>query len=263
MSVYGTRLYYQEAGSGPPVILLAGLGADSSIWSFNIGPLSAQYRVIALDQVGFGKSDKPHIAYRVATNVAYLKHFMKALKIRHASLVGNSLGGWTAAAFALAHPDMVDRLVLTDASGFAVDPRQASATTLGDLTPTTREGVRRMLATLYYNKRIFTSDQVVDQVYDGIRAGGDRYPLRRFAVSLAQNKDVLDSRVAAIRKPTLIIWGQQDQVVPLSFAQRFHQEIPGSRLLVMPDCGHVPEVEMSTWFNDAVARFLEPTTPLR
>jgi pimeloyl-ACP methyl ester carboxylesterase len=181
---------------------------------------------------------------------------MRALSIGHATLVGHSLGGWTAAAFALAHPDMVDRLVLVDASGYATTPDAASARTMEELNPSTREGARRLLAKLYYNQRVFTTDAIVDQVYHAKLAAHDSYTMQRFAVAIAHNRDVLDNRLAAIKKPALIIWGQQDQIVPLSFGQRFNRELTGSRLIVMPYCGHIPQVEMNPWFNAVVLQFL-------
>src|SRR5438309_8167900 len=97
-TVYGVKIHYLEAGSGPVVMLLHGLGGDVSNWAPTIGPLSQRYRVIVPDQIGFGKSDKPLINYRVATLVDFLDGFYKQVGVTKASLVGNSLGGWTVAA---------------------------------------------------------------------------------------------------------------------------------------------------------------------
>jgi len=124
VTVYGAKIHYMEAGSGPVVIFLHGLGGDRKNWGPTIGPLSEKYRVIAPDQIGFGLSDKPLINYRIGTLVDVLDRMLKELKIERASLVGNSLGGWAAAAFTLAHPEKVDRLVLVDAAGFALSPRK-------------------------------------------------------------------------------------------------------------------------------------------
>src|SRR5207248_7906451 len=99
-----------------------GLADNVAIWDPVIPALAARFRVIALDQIGFGRSDKPLLNYRVSTLVDFLDVFLTELKIERASLVGNSLGGWVAAAYALAHPERVERLVLSDAAGHKLLP---------------------------------------------------------------------------------------------------------------------------------------------
>ena len=95
VTVFGAKIRYMEAGDAtkPTVILLHGLGASLESWQFNITALATNYHVFALDQVGFGKSDKPLLKYRVGTFVDFLDKFMAELKIEKASLVGNSMGG--------------------------------------------------------------------------------------------------------------------------------------------------------------------------
>src|SRR5690349_4655411 len=117
--IYGQKIHYLEAGSGPTVILLHGLGGNLQNWSFTTAPLAQQFYVIVPDQIGFGKSDKPLINYRVRTYVDFLDQFCKQLKIERATLVGNSMGGWIAAMFTASFPDRVDKLVLVDAAGYA------------------------------------------------------------------------------------------------------------------------------------------------
>src|SRR5215216_7279772 len=102
--VFGQKIHYVEAGSGPTVILLHGLGGSSQVWQFNIGPLAEKYHVFVPDQIGFGKSDKPLVNYRIRTYVDFLDQFYKQLKIERATLVGNSMGGWIAAIFAATYP---------------------------------------------------------------------------------------------------------------------------------------------------------------
>src|SRR5438477_9518597 len=118
-TVFGARIHYHDVGSGPVVVLLHGLGDDTTIWDPVIALLSEHHRVIVLDQVGFGRSDKPLLSYRVATFVDFLDGFLEQLKIRSATLVGNSLGGWVAAAYTLEYPQKVEKLVLVDSVGFA------------------------------------------------------------------------------------------------------------------------------------------------
>src|ERR1043166_9321230 len=95
--VFGQKIQYVEAGSGPTVILLHGLGGSSQVWNFNIGPLAEKFHVVVPDQNGFGKSDKPLDNYRIRTYVDFLDQFCKQLKIERATLVGNSMGGWISA----------------------------------------------------------------------------------------------------------------------------------------------------------------------
>jgi 2-hydroxy-6-oxonona-2,4-dienedioate hydrolase len=254
-TVYGEKIHYLEAGTGPAVILLHGLGGDASNWFSTIGPLSAKYRVIVPDQIGFGQSGKPLINYRVGTLVDFLDGFLKQLNIDRASLVGNSLGGWTAAAFALVHPEKVDRLVLVDAAGFsldkAVDPR-----TLNALNPSTREGVVQVMSVVFYNKEMFANPAVVDMLFTRKMLAGDGYTIQRFIDSVTHNEDVLDNTASGIRQPTLIVWGREDALVPLATGQRYNKQIGGSELLVIEKCGHVPMIEGAAQFNSALLKFL-------
>src|SRR5262249_11438085 len=120
VEIFGQKIYYLESGSAsnPTVILLHGLGGDVSNWAATVPAVTGKYHVFAMDQIGFGQSDKPIMNYRVATLVEFLSAFYKKLGIEKATLVGNSLGGWTAAAFAIAHPEKVDKLVLVSAAGY-------------------------------------------------------------------------------------------------------------------------------------------------
>jgi pimeloyl-ACP methyl ester carboxylesterase len=254
-TVYGVKIHYQEAGSGPAVILLHGLGGDVSNWAQTIGPLSQKYRVIVPDQIGFGRSDKPMINYRVGTLVDFLDGFYKELKLERASLVGNSLGGWTAAAYALAHPEKVERLVLVDAAGFAitgdVDPR-----ILNGLNPSTRDAVKQVMSLVFYNKQIYASDAAVDLLFTRKMTAGDSYTIQRFIDSITRGEDVLDNRLGAVKQPTLIIWGREDGLTPIAMGERFKKEIAGSELVVLEKCGHVPQLEKAAEFNAALVKFL-------
>jgi pimeloyl-ACP methyl ester carboxylesterase len=110
--VFGQKIRYNDAGSGPVVVLPHGLGGNAANWAFNAPALAQKYRVIAPDQVGFGNSDKPLINYRVGTYVDFLDKFLAGLKVERATLAGNSMGGWIAAAYALKYPSKVERLGL-------------------------------------------------------------------------------------------------------------------------------------------------------
>ncbi|MEW6131359.1 MAG: alpha/beta hydrolase [Acidobacteriota bacterium] len=254
-TVYGVKIRYQEAGNGPAVILLHGLGVDSSSWQMNIAALAQKYRVIAPDQIGFGKSDKPFINYRVGTLVDFLNGLMKELKVERASLVGNSLGGFTAAAFALAYPDKVDKLVLVDAAGYAA-PKDIDPRTFNVLNPSTREGVKQVMSLVFYDKQRFANDAAVDLLYTRKMQVGDGYTVQMFIESILRGEDVLDGKLDKIKQPTLLVWGREDMLTPLAMGERFNKDIKGSQLFILEKCGHVPQMEKAAEFNAAVLKFL-------
>jgi len=252
--VFGQKIKYVEAGSGPTVILLHGLGGSWQAWHFNIGPLAEKFHVVALDQIGFGQSDKPLVNYRVRTYVDFLDQFCKQLKIERATLIGNSMGGWIAALFTAAFPDRVDKLVLEDAAGYT-PPKDFDMQTLFGLNPTTREGMKVLVAKVFYNKA-FLTDAAIDQAIAARLAAGDGYTIKSITESIIRGEDFLDDSVKTIKRPTLIVWGREDGLTPLSDAERFNKDIAGSKLVVIDQCGHVPNIEKAGEFNAAVLKFL-------
>jgi pimeloyl-ACP methyl ester carboxylesterase len=252
--VFGQKIQYVEAGSGPTVILLHGLGGSSQGWQLNIAALAASYHVIVPDQIGFGKSDKPLVNYRIRTYVDFLDQFCKQLKIERASLVGNSMGGWVAAMFTAAFPDRVDKLVLADAGGYA-PPKDFDTRVYFGLNPTTREGMKVLVAKVFYNK-LFGTDTAIDQAIAARLSAGDGYTINSITESIIRGEDFLDDIVKTIKRPTLIIWGREDGLLPLSDGERFNKDIAGSKLVVFDQCGHVPNIEKAMEFNAAVIKFL-------
>lgn len=255
-TIYGLKIHYVEAGSGEAVILLHGLGGNATNWAFNIPALAQKYRVIVPDQIGFGRSDKPFINYRIATYVDFLDALYKELKIERATLVGNSMGGWIAAAYTLAHPEKVEKIVLVDAAGFA-PPADFDAKTLSFLNPSTREGMKQLATLVFSNKQLFTTDAAIDLMLTQRMTAGDGYTIQSMIESIARREDMLDNRLGGIKKPTLLIWGRDDGLVPLADSgERFKREIAGAQLLVIDGAGHAPQVEKATEFNAALLKFL-------
>jgi pimeloyl-ACP methyl ester carboxylesterase len=187
--------------------------------------------------------------------VDFLDGFYKQLGIQKATLVGNSLGGFTSAAFALAHPEKVDKLVLVDAAGFTVtgdiDPR-----VLNGLNPSTRQQAKDLIGLIFYNKEPYSSDAAVDAFLASRVTGGDGYTIQRFIDSIGHNEDMLDGKLGAIKHPTLIIWGREDGLTQLAMGQRFNKEIAGSQMLIIEKCGHVPQLEKASEFNAGLMKFL-------
>jgi len=252
VEVLGQHIRYVEAGQGPALIFVHGLGSSSASWTFNIGPASEKFHVYALDQIGFGHSDKPLIDYRIETFVEFLQGFMQALNIPKAALVGNSLGGWIAVDFTAQHPEMVDKLVLVDAAGLTPEgPRSPTV----DLNPSSLVGMRAILEAVFYNKQII-SDQLVRQAFEEHLKNGDGYTTARLLDTLFRGNQYEDQKLASIRVATLAIWGRDDRLTPISVGERYQKAIAGAKMVVFDQCGHVPQMEQASRFNKALLDFL-------
>jgi pimeloyl-ACP methyl ester carboxylesterase len=248
--VYGQSIRYIEAGQGPAVILLHGLGGVKEMWMANWGALSNGHHVYALDQIGFGHSDKPFAEYKIATWVDFLYGFMQSENIRPATLVGNSLGGWIALEFTAQHPEMVEKLVLVDAAGLA----WGSGGPVVDLNPSSIAGWRTLLEALFYDKKKVT-DQLVLQVFTDHLHNNDGYTIERTLAGFA-HPEFEDDKLKSIHVPTLVVWGRQDELIAVTQAEKFRDGIPGAKVVVLEQCGHLPQIEKADEFNRAVLDFL-------
>lgn len=257
VEVYGQKIHYVEAGSGPNVILLHGLGGDATNWVLTVPALASKYHVWAPDQIGFGFSDKPLIDYRVATLVDFLEGFCKKLAIDKAVVVGNSLGGWTAVAFTLAHPERVEKLVLVDSAGysFANSPIKPTREMMQGLNPSTVAGAKLVLSAVLANPA-FATEAAAEKLFTEHLRKNDGYTIDRFIDSMLLGQDFVDGKLGAIKVPTLVLWGRQDHLVPLASGQQFAKEIAGAQITVFDQCGHVPQLECSAPFNAALTKFL-------
>jgi 2-hydroxy-6-oxonona-2,4-dienedioate hydrolase len=263
VQIFGQRIHYLEAGSGPTVILLHGLGGDGSNWAATIPALSKSFHVFAPDQIGFGASDKPLANYRVGMLVDFLDSFCKKLAITKATVVGNSLGGWTAMAFTLAHPDKVERMVLVDSAGFSFEHLGGSKPTremLEVMNVSTVEGAKTLLGVIFANKAIATDALAETMLADHLRKN-DGYTIERFIDSILRSEDVVDGKLAKIKIPTLVVWGREDLLTPLAGGKMMSNEIAGSEIVILDRCGHVPHMECAAPFNAALLKFLNAGAP--
>jgi pimeloyl-ACP methyl ester carboxylesterase len=254
--VFGAKINYVEAGdpAKPTVILLHGLGGNTTNWAFNVPVLAQSYHVIAPDQIGFGKSDRPMIKYRVGTYVDFLDEFMSEIKVDKATLVGNSLGGWIAAMTAIKYPNRVEKLVLADAAG--LKPSAIDLAQVYSLNYSTRDEVRALQKLVFYNSALFAGDAAVDQAMAVRITANDGYTIGSLIESIRRDEDFLNGRLGEIKKPTLIIWGRQDGLIKLADGEQFKSGITGSELVVFDQCGHVPMAEKAADFNKTVLAFL-------
>jgi pimeloyl-ACP methyl ester carboxylesterase len=256
--LFGQRINYLESGaSGPVVILLHGLGANASHWRLTMPALTGHH-VYAPDQIGAGKSAKPSLNYRVGTLVDFLHEFYLRLGIEKATLVGSSQGGWVALAYALAHPERVERIVLVNAAGYSPGRFGGPAPTrdgLERLNPSTLAGMRSLLLLLFANK-LLVNDVTVRAAYEQKLAADDGHVVSAFIESVLRGEDYIDGRLEKLTVPTQVIWGRDDALLPLAIGETFAREIPGAALAVLDNCGHVPQLECFLPFNAALMKFL-------
>jgi pimeloyl-ACP methyl ester carboxylesterase len=259
VTVFGQKIHYQEAGNpnNPVIVLLHGLGGSSAHWVTSITPLSEKFRVIVPDQIGFGKSDKPFISYRVGTYVDFLDAFLTQLKIEKASIAGISLGGWIAAQYTITYPKRVEKLVLVDAAGFA-PPKDFDPKFFQNLFPTTRAQVKQSISLVFYNSSLFTSDAAIDLQLTNRFSAGDGYTIQQIIESVKRSEDYVDGKLGQIKQPTLIMWGKQDGLITVDVGERYKREIANSQLIVFDKAGHAPNFEKAAEFNAALLKFLSP-----
>ena len=176
--VFGQNIRYFEAGQGPAVILLHGLGASKEAWMGTFGALAGAYHVYAVDEIGFGHSDKPLLDYRIATFVDFLYEFMQTRRVGKATLVGHSFGGWIALDFAIQHQSALEKLVLVDAAGLAWQQP------LPELNPSSIAATRTLLESCFYDKKLLSDDDVL-QVFTQKMRNNDGYTVQRTVAGFA------------------------------------------------------------------------------
>jgi pimeloyl-ACP methyl ester carboxylesterase len=260
------RLSTLEAGTGPPVVAIHGLGATKGSFVFTVAALAARFRVVAVDLPGFGDSDKPiGASYSASFFAEAMIDLLDALELDRAGLIGNSLGGRVALEVALRHPDRVGRLALLAPSLAWRRPRRwAPALRL----------VRPELGLVQLAPRAVVQ-AIVQRFIPGAdegwtAAGVDEFlrsyvtPAGRAAFYAAARHIYLEaphgsdgfwSRLPELQPDALFIWGRRDTLVPIAFARHVSEALPQARHVEL-DCGHVPQMERPVQTHKAVAAFL-------
>lgn len=262
--------FYLEAGEGPPVILLHGLGATNASMLTTLWDLARDHRVIAPDLPGFGDSAKPLRSYDAPFYGRWVGELMDELGIERAHLVGNSLGGRVAIEAALQRPDRVDRLALLTPSPAFIRRRE-----LARLVKLLRPELalvplpvshRRVVGSI---KSLFARPhRLPDQWYE---AAADEFlrvfssPRGRIAFFSAARQIYLEEpygdtgfwdRLRELSRPALFLWGARDWLVPPGFARHVERAVPDSSSVVLADCGHVPQFELPERTHGLVREFL-------
>ncbi len=266
-TVLGLRLRLRDTGprNAPALILLHGFGSSLDTWEPWARALSAKYRVIRLDLPGFGLTGPdPTGDYSDARTLAILAALMDQLGLPKATFIGNSLGGRFAWEFAARNPQRVDRLVLISPDGFASPGfeygKAPEVPLMLEAMPWVgpRSLIRANLAPAWAHPEALP-DAVLERYRDMLLAPG----VRRAILDRTRQTVLTDPapRLGSITAPTLLLWGEQDQMIPVRNAQDYLQLMPNARLVRLPGMGHVPFEESPAAALPPLERFLAGDEP--
>lgn len=275
--LHGYRRAFRVAGSGPPVVLVHGIGDSSVTWAPVMAALARRHLVIAPDLLGHGSSDKPRADYSVAAYANGIRDLLGVLDVERATLVGHSLGGGVAMQFAYQFPERTERLVLVGSGGAGPEvtpvlramtlPGAASLLGLLQL-PTARLQVGAAVGMLRRLGTDLGQDapdllRMVDALPDATARAAFIRTLRAVVDWRGQVVTMLDRCYLTRGMPTMLVWGDRDAVVPVAHGHRAHRAMPGSRLEIFPGAGHFPFHSNPVRFVELLEEFLATTEPAR
>jgi pimeloyl-ACP methyl ester carboxylesterase len=273
-SVHGRSVSYLKAGEGPLLLLVHGMAGTARNWDPVIEPLALHNTVVAPDFPGHGDSEPGGGDYSLGSLASGLRDLMFALGHERATLVGHSLGGGVALQFAYQFPEMVERLVLVSSGGLGPEVGavlRAAALPGADhfIRATAGPGsIAGGWLTGALGKVGMRPNIDLAEVGRAYAALADTDRRKAFLSTLHAVVDTDGQRVAALDRlylaeslPMLIIWGERDPIIPVAHGRAAHAQLPGSRLEVFPDAGHMPQIESPGRFAAALQRFLDDTDP--
>lgn len=247
------KLSYMRAGAGAPLLYLHG---SSSLpgWLPFLSQLAQRYDVIAPDHPGFGQSDIPEWFDNVHDLAYFYLDFLRALDLRGIHLVGHSLGGWIACEIAVRQTARLRTLTLVSSAGIRLQGTRKADPFL--MSPET------MIRSLYHDQRV-ADERLAQTPTEGQTETmfKDRYSFARAAWQPRLYDPHLAKWLHRIDRPTLIVWGDDDRVIPTPYAAEFARLISGAKTAIIAECGHLPMVERADRFTEIVHTFIEGSTP--
>ena len=274
ITLHGNRVTYRTGGEGPLLVLIHGITSSSASWETVLPLLAERYTLIAPDLLGHGQSDKPAGDYSLGSHACLVRDLMLALGHRSGTIAGHSLGGGIAMQLAYQFPERCTRLVLMSSGGIARDvhPLLRAASLPGS----------EVVLPLITNERVLRFGQAVGRALGviGLQAGadiaegargyaslGDREARAAFLHTIRAVIDPMGQRVSALDRlylaeamPSLIIWGENDPIIPSHHGQMAHDAMPESRFELIEGAGHFPQVTHPIKVARLLADFMETTT---
>jgi pimeloyl-ACP methyl ester carboxylesterase len=276
VSIHGHDMAYRIGGHGPALLLLHGIAGSSRTWRDVIPRLTDRFMVIAPDLIGHGQSEKPVGDYSLGAFASGIRDLLEVLDIDRASVIGQSFGGGVAMQLAYQHPERCERLVLVDSGGLGreVNWMLRLMTLPGSeyVMPVIFPGfVRDWGDSLFrmINNRGIRLGRIAEMwsAYASLAEAENRQAFARTIKSVidpgGQTVSAMDRLYLASPMPTLIVWGDRDDIIPVSQAYAAHEVMPGSRLVIIEGVGHFPQIEAPEQFVDTLVDFIDSTEPAR
>ena len=267
-----TIAYIDEGNADETIILIHGLASNAGFWRYNISDLSEDYRVIALDLPGYGKSDKGDYPYGMAWYAEVISRFIEAQNLENVTYIGHSMGGQIGITLSLNHPESIDRLVLAAPAGIeAFSPGSGNwlrgVFTIEGIKNVPESAIRENLSLNFYRwnskwewmveerTRMAKSEEMDEFAYTVIQSIG------------AMLDEPTTQKLSGISHKTLIIYGRYDRLIPnmylnpgspIDVFEFGHQQIPNSSLIQVDKAGHMLQIEKPDSFNREVKNWLNP-----
>ena len=274
LELHGDRVAYRDVGQGPALLLIHGMAGSSDTYRAIIPQLSKKYRVIAPDLLGHGKSAKPRGDYSLGAFAAWLRDLLDELGVRRATVIGQSLGGGIAMQFAYQHRDYCERLVLIGSGGLGPDlspllrilSAPGAELVLPIVAPQPVLNLGNKLGSWLTSAGIHAPR--ANQMWQAYCSLSDSGARQAFLRTLRSVVDYRGQCVSALNKihltaglSTLLIWGENDRIIPVAHAYAAHDALAGSRLEVLKGIGHFPHAEAPAAVADILKNFVATTAP--
>jgi pimeloyl-ACP methyl ester carboxylesterase len=272
--LHGDRISYRIAGQGPVILLIHGIAGTAATWTAVQERLAERFTTIAPDMPGHGVSDKPAGDYSLGNLASTLRDLLVALGHERATLVGHSLGGGVAMQFSYQFPAQTERLILVSSGGLGRDVNlilRAACLPGADLFLATVAGplaaagssIGRALGRVGWRPA-----PDIQEVASGFASLADTstrtaflHTLRSVVGTTGQRVNASNRLYLAAEMPTLLIWGENDPIIPAHHAQSAHERMPGSRLVTFAGSGHMPHLDEPNRFANALLDFMAETQP--
>jgi len=249
----GGELHYTESGvdTAMTVLMIHGFGGSNRDFAMLDTMINDRYRVIRVDLPGFGLSDYPFAYDSTAFRDAYSEYFrfmLDTLHIDSCYVVGNSMGGLMSIELTIQHPDKVKKLVLFNSAGYDMEEVLKSANAFvfryWPVRYFTKKGMPEFMTSTGLTRVTYIDTLLTPDKVKRVNSMWNRQGNLPHLVAMANGTEAIDeARIRSIACPTLIVWGKQDEIINVKFAERFHHDIQGSQLVIYDECGHVPMME--------------------